>query len=182
MGNRWIAFWFLLPLLQGSLAGKELTTKVEATFMRHFAHYVTWPAHAFADDRSPWNVCILGPDPFGDALEAAFRGRVEEGREFLLFRADRIDDLPPCQMIFIAYPDAGRRRAALEELKEKPVLTVGDGPRFLERGGIIRFRVDQRVRIDINLDQARTASLKIRTEMLEVAGGILENGVLRKMR
>ncbi|HEX9023865.1 MAG TPA: YfiR family protein, partial [Geobacteraceae bacterium] len=62
-------------------AGQEWATrnpyKVEAAFLRNFAHYVTWPAGAFAGPGSPWRIGILGRDPFGDILEKTFRGRTE---------------------------------------------------------------------------------------------------------
>ena len=73
-------------------------------------------------------------------------------------------------------------RAVLAELKDKPVLTVGDAPEFLREGGVIRFQVGDRVRMSINLDQARAVLLTIQTRMLEVSSDVLENGVVRQVR
>ncbi|RYF57372.1 MAG: YfiR family protein, partial [Comamonadaceae bacterium] len=70
----------------------------------------------------------------------------------------------------------------LGELKSKAVLTVSDAPEFLSEGGVIRFQVEDRVRMSINLDQARAVSLAVPTRMLEVSHEVLENGVIRKMR
>jgi hypothetical protein len=47
---------------------------------------------------------------------------------------------------------------------------------------VIRFEVGDRVRMGINLDQARAVSLTIQTRMLEVSSVVVENGVLRKVR
>ncbi|MBE0589470.1 MAG: DUF4154 domain-containing protein, partial [Hydrogenophaga sp.] len=55
-------------------------------------------------------------------------------------------------------------------------------PEFLREGGTIRFQVDDRVRLSINLDQARVAALTIQTRMLEVSSEVLDNGIVRKMR
>ncbi len=156
--------------------------RVEAAFLRNFAHYVNWPPDAFDQDSTPWHIGILGPDPFREFLEHTFTGRSEQGRTFKIFRADRLDGLPPCHIVFIAYRDAVKRRAALDKLKDKPVLTVGEASDFLREGGIIRFQVGDRVRMSVNLDQARSASLSIQTKMLEVSDKVLENGVVRKMR
>jgi hypothetical protein len=167
-------------------AGREFITvnpyKVEAAFLRNFAHYVTGPSHAFAENDSPWHIGILGPDPFRDFLESTFEGRTEQDRSFEIFRADRLDELPPCQILFIAFRDVARRRATLNKLKDKPVLTVGEASDFLNEGGIIRFHVGDRVSMSVNLDQARHASLSIQTKMLEVSEQVIENGVVRKMR
>jgi hypothetical protein len=178
-----LLFLFCLPSFA---AGQELVAvnpnKVEAAFLRNFAHYVTWPANAFAADRSPWRICILGSDPFGEVLEKTFQGRTEQGRPFEIFRAETLGNLPPCQIIFVAYKDAAKRRAILTELKNRPVLTVGDGPEFLREGGIIRFQVSDHVEMSVNLDQARSVSLKIHTKMLEVTREVVENGVVRRRR
>lgn len=164
------------------VVSQENPNKVMAAFLRNFAHYVTWPVNAFPDSGSPWHVCILGPDSFGDILETTFQGRAEQGRSFEIFRADNLNQLPPCQIVFVAYQNAMKRRAALAELKNKPVLTVGDAPEFLLEGGSIRFQVADRVKMGVNLDQARAVSLTIQTKMLEVSTDILENGVVRQVR
>jgi hypothetical protein len=167
-------------------AAQELVTvnpyRVEAAFLLNFANYVTWPPHAFGASDTPWHIGVLGPDPFNAFLEHTFRGRQEKGRSFEIFRADRLEALPPCQIVFIAIRDAARRRAILDELKHQPVLTVGEASDFLKEGGIIRFQVGDRVKMSVNLDQARSASLSIQTKVLEVSDQVLENGVVRKVR
>lgn len=173
----------LLPSLAlGQESAAERPSKVMAAFLRNFAHYVTWPDTAFSDARSPWHVCVLGRDPFGDVLEKTLQGRAEQGRPFEVLRADTPDELPACQIVYVSYEAQDRRRAALAALKRQPVLTVGDTPDFLMEGGIIQFNVGDRVSMSINLDQARSASLLIQTKMLEVSHQVLEAGILRTLR
>ena len=160
----------------------ESPNKVEAAFLRNFAHYVTWPPSAFAGDRSPWLICILGSDPFGEILDNTLAGRAEQGRSFEIVRADTLNELPNCQIVFVAHQDAAKRRAALAALKNLPALTVGDAPEFLQEGGIIQFHVGDRVEMSINLDRSRSASLTIQTKMLEVSREIVENGEVRRWR
>lgn len=175
-----------LPCLQDTVADPQLRVenpyRVEAAFLRNFARYVTWPDHAFPMNGSSWCIGVLGQDPFGDILEVTLEGRTEQGRSFEIFRVNTLNELPLCQIVFIAYESAEKRRAALFELKDKPVLTVGNAPDFLYEGGIILLEARERVRMSINLDQARAASLSIQTKMLEVSYNVMENGVLRKVR
>lgn len=161
----------------------EQRGKVEAAFLRNFARYVTWPPASFASERSPWFVCILGDDHFDDTLEKTFLGRTEQGRPFEVVRATRgPDSLAACQIVYVGYDSTSKRRAVLNELKSKPVLTVGDAPRFLEEGGIIRLIAGERIEMSINLDQARAVSLAIPAKMLEVSREVVENGSLRRLR
>jgi hypothetical protein len=184
--GQWLMISLLLLSLPAVGASQELVTRnpymVEAAFLRNFAHYVTWPPHAFIEDRDHWHICVLGPDPFGDILETTLGDRTEQGRSFTIFRADRLEELPACQIVFIAFKDAGKRRSVLNALKEQPVLTVGEAEEFLNEGGVIRFQVNSRVRMGINLDQSRRVLLEIQTKMLEVSRIIVENGEIRQPR
>ena len=178
------ALWFVL--LSGLSAAQNPmhanSLDIEAAYLRNFARYVVWPDTAFDSERAPWRVCVLGADPFGDTLESTFEGRTEQGRSFVLVRGEQATELATCQIVYVAYPGSARRRAALAALAKQPVLTVGDAPEFLEEGGMIRFHVSDHVEFDVNLDRARASSLSIRTKMLEVAGEVTENGIVRKRR
>ncbi len=156
--------------------------RVEAAFLRNFAHYVAWPSYVFDQVNTPWNICILGPNPFNDFLETTFAGRSEQGRTFNVIYAEDLDLLPPCQIVFITFQDPEKRRSALEKLRDKPVLTVSEASGFLQEGGIIELEVGERISMHVNLDQANYVALHIQTKMLEVSENVLENGKVRKMR
>jgi hypothetical protein len=176
----------LLMLLQDPGAAQapavESRVKVEAAFLRNFARYVTWPADAFSGERSPWTVCILGDAHFDDALEKTFLGRTEHGRAFEVVRAGLPEQLPACHIVYVGYPGSSRRRAALQALQKRPVLTVGSAPEFLEEGGIVRLLPGERIEMSINLDQARAVSLAIPAKVLEVSKDVIENGAVRRVR
>lgn len=166
----------------GQMPAKSDPARVEAAFLRNFAHYVTWPAHAFSDDQAAWRICILGKDPFGAILDHTLNGRTEQGRAFEVLRANSLAELPACQIVYVVDKAGDKRRRVLAELRERPILTVGAAPDFLREGGIIQFQVTNHVQFSINLDQARSASLSIQTKMLEVAREVIENGVVRRQR
>lgn len=156
--------------------------KVEAVFLRNFTRYVVWPESAFKGADSVWQICILGDDPFGNVLELALEGRVEQGRRFHVSRVDSVEHIPPCQIVFVSISDPIRRRAAMDYLRSRPILTVGESPEFLMEGGIIQLQIADCIEMSINLDQARSISLQIPTKMLEISREVLENGVLRRTR
>ncbi len=157
-------------------------SRVEAAFLRNFAHYVSWPAEAFANERSPWTVCVMGGNHFGEALENTFRGREEQGRPFEIVRSAGVEQLTSCQIVFVAVENAELRRSILGRLKNRPVLTVGNAPDFLKEGGVIRLVAGERMEMSINLDQARVASLGIPAKLLEVSREVVENGTVRRLR
>ncbi len=184
--------WLALCVLQATLViaapswAQESTAAplatLEAAFLRNFARYVTWPSGAFANERAPWRVCVLGADHLDDTLERTLQSRVEQGRPFAVSRGASAEPLTTCQIVYIGYSNAATRHATLAELKRHPVLTVGDAPDFLNEGGIIRLRPGERLEMSINLDQAKAASLTIPTKMLEVSRDVVENGAVRRWR
>jgi hypothetical protein len=55
-------------------------------------------------------------------------------------------------------------------LRWLPILTIGETPGFAERGGIIRFTLeDNRVRLEANVEAARQANLTISSRLLTLA-------------
>lgn len=55
-------------------------------------------------------------------------------------------------------------------LKNRSILVVGDGDDFVRRGGMIRLATAQnRIRLIINLDAAKAASLTISSQLLRSA-------------
>lgn len=155
---------------------------VEAAFLRNFARYIVWPGSAFANERTPWTICVIAADHFDDTLEKTFSGRTEQGRRFEILRAPSPEQLHGCQIVFVGTANAARRRAVLTELRRLPVLTVGEAPEFLDEGGIVRLQAGERIEMGINLDQARAASLTIPSKILEVAREVVENGAVRRWR
>ena len=178
----WLAVLLLPCLASGDGHAKVSPARVEAAFLRNFAHYLTWPAAAFPDGQAPWRICILGTDPFGEVLEETFRGRAEHGRTFAITRAATTAELPACHVVYIGHRARESRRAALADLANRPVLTVSDAPGFLQEGGMIRFKVSDRVEFGINLDSTNAAALRIPAKVLEVAHEVIENGTARKRR
>ena len=60
-----------------------------------------------------------------------------------------------------------------------PILTVGEGARFLQQGGLISFVLeDNRVRFDVNKSAVDRAGLTVSSKLLRVARNV-EDGARR---
>ncbi len=60
-------------------------------FLFYFSQFVDWPAAAFADERSPIVIGVLGDDPFDGALDQAVAGERVNGRPIIVRRLKSID-------------------------------------------------------------------------------------------
>lgn len=147
--------------------------EAKAAYLLNFSRYVNWPGA----DNSPMQVCVLGQDPFGEVLDRALRGRSSNGRQLQARRLQLPEQAVACQLLYIGQSEDRHLSDWLAPLQDKPVLTVGESPRFLRDGGMINLLlVRNTVRFEINLDAASRAGLKISSRMLGVAENVFGKG------
>jgi hypothetical protein len=114
-------------------------------------------------------LCILGEDPFGDAL-ASVEGKTVKDRKVVIKHCETLDDLDKCHILFISRPEEQNLSEILAKVKDWNTLTVSDMEGFAQRGGIISFiTVEKKIRFEINLDAAERTRLKISSKLLRLA-------------
>ncbi|MDB6129004.1 MAG: hypothetical protein JWM04_111 [Verrucomicrobiales bacterium] len=143
--------------------------QVKAAFLINFAKYADWPSNAFEKANSPIVLGVLGDNKVGEELQKVIAGRVINGREIVLKRANSIDEAGACHILFISNAEQQHTPTLLEQVKGH-VLTVGESPDFLEKGGVINLvRKDQKIALEVNLLAADKAQIKISSKLLSVA-------------
>lgn len=166
------AAFVLLALLHApasAVEGGSLEYAVKATYLYKFADYVDWPAQAFASANSPLNLCIIGDDPFGAALDNAVRGQQVAGRPVVVHRLKNLVRDPICQILFVGGSDP-QRAQYLAAVRGSNVLTVTDSQEAGGAAGIINFVLrDNRVRFDIDLQGAAQNGIGISSKLLKLA-------------
>src|SRR5579862_2556170 len=165
----WIAILalFAAPISFGTERGVT-DYEVKAAFLYSFAKYVQWPSEDPGDPS--FVITVLGDDPFRNALDDALRGKQADSRRVVLKRTRKPEEIGKSQILFISDSEERDLPRILKQIEGSAVLTVGEMDRFAERGGAIRFRMDQkRVRFDVNLKVAEQAHLKISSELLKLA-------------
>ena len=173
-----LALVLLLPFLFTSgcyvarAAQQEpLEYQVKAAFLLNFTKFVECPPGAFADEHSPLAICILGEDPFGDALNEIVKGEAVNGHEIVVSRIGRPPAPKACQVLFVTRAEKDVRKM-LGELGPG-VLTVGEGERFLQDGGVVAFVIEnRRVRFDIDQSAAAKGMLNISSRLMNVARSV----------
>jgi hypothetical protein len=146
---------------------------VKAAYLSNFGRFVEWPATAKGTPNAPFNVCILGEDPFGAALDAALAGETIDQAPLVARRILRPEDAVNCRVLFISSSEEDRLKTILADLDKASVLTVGDSPEFARHGGMIQFVLEgNRVRFEINLPAARRVGLNLSSELLKLAVGV----------
>ena len=146
---------------------------IKAGFIFNFAKFVEWPTTAFAQPDSPIVIGILGTDPFGTIIDQIVQDKKIGARGFVVKRlkwGSDVKDLRDCKILFVSASEKAHMDELLQMVKGLPVLTVGETPGFAERGGVIRFVLeDNRVRFEVNVEAAHQAELTISSRLLTLA-------------
>jgi hypothetical protein len=151
--------------------------QVKAAFIYNFAKFVEWPPETFKTDKDPIRICVLGHDPFGHSLADAVSGKTVLGRPFVLTSLSDPSEARECQILFVSSSERKHLRSILGELRTMTVLTVGETEGFATQGGIVNFKlIDGRVRLEINIEAAWQAKLRISSQVLSLAS-IVKDGV-----
>lgn len=150
------------------IADQTVEYQVKAAFLLNFAKFVEWPANRFATPDSPFVICVLGKDPFGQALDNVVQGETVNSHKLVVERIGKPPAPGMCGVVFV-----GSGEKDLPELLGglgPGVLTVGEGDRFLGNGGMIAMVVEnRRVRFDINQAATAKAGLNLSSRLLTVA-------------
>ncbi len=160
---------------EGSDISREYAIK--AAYLYQFGRYVEWPAQAFANERAPLVIGVLGADPFGNLLEEISRTKRIENRPIVIRRFATAAEYSYSHILFVpASVDQGQKTRILQKLQGTPTLLVGEEPGFAERGGTINFfQEENKIRFEINTDVARQDQLKISSKLLSLAKIVSRN-------
>lgn len=146
---------------------------IKAGFIYNFAKFVDWPATAFAQPDSPIVIGILGIDPFGPLIDQVVQNKKIGARSFVVRRlkwGTDLKELRDCKILFVGDSERAHIDELVQIVKTLPILTVGETPGFAERGGVIRFVLeDNRVRFEVNVEAAHQAELTISSRLLTLA-------------
>ncbi len=174
--RRWWTVGWLLVLVGVASAGVPVPSTraerlsrddVEAAYLYNFGKFVRWPA---ARAQGPLVLCVAAPDSFSEALSHLVAGEQINQRTLEVRAVSRPEGVGECSILFVRPTEPGRVDAYLTAVGNKPILTVGDAPDFLVRGGAVQFvQMEDHVRFSVNLDAANRSGLGLSSELLKVA-------------
>jgi hypothetical protein len=152
---------------------KPTEYQVKAAYLSNFGRFVDWPPRPRSSPDDPFDLCILGQDPFGSALDTAVAGEKIAGLPLAARRISRPAEALGCRILFVSTSESNQLDATLAAVASSPVLTVAEIPDFVKRGGMIQFVLDgNRVRFEINLVAARRSGLSLSSQLLNVARAV----------
>jgi hypothetical protein len=164
-----VAFCIALP--QAPAQPRVSEYAVKAAYLLNFGKFIRI---APGTQRSTFDICIVGRDPFGDSLDNITANESIAGHPVRVLRLARPDAARECSIAYIADTDLRRIDEDIAALGSADVLTVSDAPDFLRHGGMIKFvLVSDHVRFAVNLDAVRHSHIVLSSELLRVAASVI---------
>jgi hypothetical protein len=169
-----------LALEEGDKATKEYLVK--AAYLYNFVKFVQWPgAQALAQTHNA-NICIMGQDNFGSALDL-FKKASSPQLTLNVKRDITENEITDCHILFISKSEEGRVSSILSRINNRPVLTVSALKGFADEGGIVEMvKVEKtvglfskdKINLRINVRAAEAENLRIDAQLLEIAAEVIK--------
>ena len=139
--------------------------QIKAAFMYNFTKFFQWPS----DARGVRTICVLGDDPFGNAL-GNLDGKAAGEEVIRTRRVSDVGEATECDILFISGSETDRLERIQEQLRGRNILTVGDMERFAERGGMVGLiRRRNKIGVVINVGAVAGAGLEAKSALLHLA-------------
>lgn len=149
---------------------------VKAAYLFNFGKFVRFTPAQGPDTRQTFDICILGEDPIGHALDDLTANETLNGKPVRVAMSKSAAEARGCGIAYISAAEGNRTESDLQALSGHEVLTVSDSTDFLRQGGIIQFvNIANHVRFAVNLDAARKAHISLSSDLLKVAISVSGN-------
>ncbi len=149
---------------------------MKAVFLWRLAQFTQWPNDAFESPDSPIVICVLGENPFGDALNAAVAGETAHGRKLVVQQHRALDQVKSCHILYVTGPGPRQAKEITAALAGRSVLTVREIDSVASSyETMIRFLTEQnKIRLRIHLKPVTAARLVLDPRLLRAAEIVAE--------
>ena len=149
--------------------------ELKAAFLYNFAKYVEWPADAAASRTNAVCIGIVGADPFGATIDRLLADKRVQSKPIEIRRFPSFATVHDCDVVFVS---AATEAVPVEgSYVRTGMLTVGETPAFLGRGGVVAFSMEGgKLRFAVNAVAAERAGLKLSSQLMKLAVHVVNEG------
>lgn len=144
----------------------DLEYKIKAAYLYNFTKFISWPT----PPSSTFNLCLVGNDPFQDALDSLEHKKALD-KPIRIFRYDQAKQVKDCHIIYFDNPSSASNIGQSNALLVASLNPDGgDQAFFSQAGGMIGFALEQdKVKLRINLKALKQSGLSISAKLIEVS-------------
>lgn len=162
-----LACLILTVLASPASTADQTGHQVKAAMLYNVTKFVEWSGSSRPD--TSLVICVLGKPAITPAIEG-LAGRLVQGHQVRVLLATGQEDMRACHVVFIGEGERRNLPAILAAAGRRGILTVSDMDRFTGQGGVLGLvESEGRVKLEVNLESAQQANLKISSQLLKLA-------------
>jgi len=161
----WLLAAVGLSCLPAARAQSRDERAVRAAYVYNLIKYVDWP-----EPQKELTVGFLGDAATGSVIEQLLNGRTNQGQTIRVVSPAPGEDLERCGLLYVAGTSEADTRKALERVKGRSVLTVGETDGFVREGGMVALvNSGDHIQLEVNLEAVQAAGIRISSRVLGLA-------------
>lgn len=138
---------------------------VRAAYVFNLIKYVEWPG-----PEKELVIGFTGDAATGEVMERLLGGKASEGRTIRVVLYPSDEELEKCGVLYVAGAPTPEVRKALEKVKGRGVLTVGEAEGFARDGGMVGLvKSGDHIQLEVNLEAAQGSGIRISSRVLNLA-------------
>lgn len=161
------AFFYMFE--SSAYAQEPSKQEIQAAMIIKFTEFIEWPQSSFDDNSGEFTIAVLGDNDYGKLFEP-FTKRKFAGKRLKIIHYNDIKNIGKIQILIVSQSERAIIDSIINELRGKPILTIGDFPGFANRGGIINFfrKANNRIGFEINMESKELSGIKISSHLLRL--------------
>jgi len=153
-------------------SAQDVDYKSYTLFVYNFMKYIEWPE---AQSKGDFVLGVYGDSPIQKELQALAANKKLKGRNIVVKVLAKPEDAAGCQLMYVADSKSSVVKTLKEQMKDKPVLIVGEREGLAKKGAALSFVTldDDALKFDINKKEIEGHQLKISSQLISL--GIVVN-------
>lgn len=147
----------------------DLSYQIKAAYIYNILQFVSYPDNAF-QMKGVLNVCILGEDRFGSALDGINGAGVPQGVINIIRLGDgKEKPLNGCNALYVVETEKRSSESILSRIDSKEILTIGEFSPFIQHGGLIELFVqDDSIHFRINEELVKETDYQVAAQLIQL--------------
>jgi len=176
--KRWATVLVLIiactPCRAAELPDTVREDHLRAGYLLNFAKFVEWPTLGATDVLT---VCFVGGTGIRESFAIGAGGKQVGTHPFVTRTLAGRESTEGCQVLYVEAAAPFSQEYLSVVAVSPALLTVGDAHDFIHKGGTVELFADSnRLRFNVNLDNARRAGLRISSSLLQLASRVEGTG------
>lgn len=161
---------FVIFPVYGNAIAVEMSYQIKAAYIYKILQFVSFPDNAF-QIQGVLNVCVLGEDRFGPALDEIDGAGVPQGTINIIRLNDDSGGMPlsDCNALYLVESERLNVQSILSRIDSRKTLTIGEFSPFIRDGGLIElFEQNDTIRFRINRELVKDTDFQVAAQLIQL--------------